>query len=73
MTTAGAHAVLAIRVGHGCGKSPTTKITVQIPARITSVTPTRTALWKVAKQTEKVDPPAVDPHGTKIVELCCVG
>lgn len=67
-TTAGAYAVLQFSVGHGCEKSPTTKITVQIPAQITSVTPTRTALWKVAKRTEKIDPPSVDSHGNKIVE-----
>ncbi|MDI1460885.1 YcnI family protein [Catellatospora sp. KI3] len=67
-TAAGAHAVLRFSVGHGCGNSPTTRITIQIPAQITSVTPTRTALWTIAKQTETVDPPAVDPHGNKIVQ-----
>ncbi|MEU8001908.1 YcnI family protein [Catellatospora sp. NPDC049111] len=67
-TAAGAHAVLQFSVGHGCGDSPTTKITIQIPAEITSVTPTRTALWTVAKQTETVDPPAVDAHGNKITQ-----
>ncbi|GIG00106.1 YcnI family copper-binding membrane protein [Catellatospora citrea] len=67
-TAAGAHAVLQFSVGHGCADSPTTKITIQIPAQITSVTPTRTALWKIAKQTETVDPPAVDAHGNKIVQ-----
>ncbi len=67
-TAAGASAVLTFSVGHGCGKSPTTRITIQIPAQITSVTPTRTALWKIAKQAEKVDPPTVDSHGNTIVE-----
>jgi periplasmic copper chaperone A len=67
-TTAGAQALLQFSVGHGCGNSPTTRITIQIPAQITAVTPTRTALWKVTKQTETVDPPAVDPHGDKIVQ-----
>jgi uncharacterized protein YcnI len=67
-TEAGTHAVLQFSVGHGCEDSPTTKITIQIPVQITSVTPTRTALWKVAKQTETVDPPAVDAHGNKIVQ-----
>lgn len=67
-TAAGAHAVLQFSVGHGCGNSPTTKITVQIPAQITSVTPTRTTLWKIAKQTETVDPPTADSHGNKIVQ-----
>ncbi|MFD0591955.1 YcnI family protein [Catellatospora coxensis] len=67
-TAAGAHAVLQFSVGHGCEDSPTTKITIQIPPQITSVTPTRTALWTIAKQTETVDPPAVDAHGNKIVQ-----
>ncbi|MGI5185587.1 YcnI family protein [Dactylosporangium sp. CA-152071] len=67
-TAAGAHALLQFAVGHGCGDSPTTRITIQIPAQITSVTPTRTALWKVTKQTETVDPPAVDAHGNKVVQ-----
>lgn len=67
-TAAGAHAVLQFSVGHGCENSPTTKIAIQIPAQITSVTPTRTALWKAEKQTETVDPPAVDSHGHKIVQ-----
>lgn len=67
-TTAGAHAVLTFEVAHGCGNSPTTRITVQIPRQITSVSPTRTALWEVEKKTEKVDPPVVDPHGNQIVE-----
>ncbi|WP_144127057.1 YcnI family protein [Catellatospora sichuanensis] len=67
-TAAGAHAVLQFSVGHGCRNSPTTKITIQIPAQITSVTPTRTALWKIAKQTQTVDPPVTDSHGTQIVQ-----
>lgn len=67
-TAAGAHAVLQFSVGHGCGDSPTTKITIQIPAQITSVTPTRTALWKIEKQTAAVDPPATDAHGNKVVQ-----
>lgn len=67
-TTAGAYAVLQFSVGHSCENSPTTKITIQIPAQITAVTPTRTALWKIAKQTETVDPPAVDSHGNTIVQ-----
>jgi uncharacterized protein YcnI len=67
-TAAGAHAVLAFSVAHGCEKSPTTAITVQIPPQITSVTPTRTALWEVTMKTERVDPPVVDAHGNRIVE-----
>lgn len=61
-TAAGAHAVLRFSVEHGCEDSPTTKIAIQIPPQITSVTPTRSALWKVEKRTEKVS------EGDKIVE-----
>jgi uncharacterized protein YcnI len=67
-TAAGANAVLEFSVGHGCQDSPTTKLTIQMPAEITSVAPTRSALWKIEKKTEKLDPPAVDAHGNKIVE-----
>ncbi|MFD1367277.1 YcnI family copper-binding membrane protein [Actinoplanes sichuanensis] len=67
-TAAGAHAVLQFSVAHGCADSPTTGITIQIPAQITSVTPTRNAWWQVSKRTEKVDPPVTDAHGNQIVE-----
>ncbi|MEV6301249.1 YcnI family protein [Actinoplanes sp. NPDC051861] len=67
-TAAGAHAVLAFSVAHGCEDSPTTAITVQIPASITSVTPTRHPLWQVEQTMEKVDPPVADAHGNRIVE-----
>lgn len=67
-TAAGAHAILEFSVGHGCGDSPTTKLTIQMPKGIDSVTPTRTALWKVEKKLEKLDPPTVDAHGNKTVQ-----
>ncbi|WP_433005612.1 YcnI family copper-binding membrane protein [Kribbella sp. CA-294648] len=67
-TVAGAHALLEFSVGHGCKDSPTSKITIQIPVGINSVTPTRTALWTVEKKLEKLDPAVVDAHGNKIVE-----
>lgn len=65
-TAARAHAILQFSVGHGCGDSSTTKITIQIPAQITSVTPTRTALWKITKQPQTVtfstETPLPDGH-----------
>jgi uncharacterized protein YcnI len=67
-TAAGAHAVLQVAVGHGCGDSATTAVTVRIPPQITSVTPTRTARWEVTKKSETVEPPAVDAHGNQIAE-----
>lgn len=67
-TAAGANALLEFSIGHGCGDSPTTRITIQMPQEITSVTPTRSALWTIEKKLEKLDPPRVDAHGNKIVE-----
>ncbi len=67
-TAAGASAVLEVSVGHGCEGSPTTEITIQMPPEINSVTPTRTALWEVEKQVERLDPPVADSHGNEIEE-----
>jgi uncharacterized protein YcnI len=67
-TAAGAFAVLQVSVGHGCEGSPTTRITIRMPPDLNAVTPTRTALWEVEKEMERLDPPAVDSHGNEIVE-----
>ncbi|ADB33218.1 conserved hypothetical protein [Kribbella flavida DSM 17836] len=67
-TAAGAHAVLEFSVGHGCKGSPTTRISIQMPAEIMSVSPTRSALWKVEKAMEKLDPPRTDAHGNEIAQ-----
>ncbi|WP_198169392.1 YcnI family copper-binding membrane protein [Herbidospora daliensis] len=53
-TAAGAHAVLQFSVGHGCAKSATTKIAIQLPAQITSVAPTRAAGWTIVQQVASV-------------------
>jgi uncharacterized protein YcnI len=67
-TAAGAYAILEVSVGHGCEDSPTTEVTIQIPPGINSVTPTRTALWEVEKQVERLDPPVADSHGNQVEE-----
>ena len=67
-TAAGAFAVLEFSVGHGCEDSPTTELTIQMPAGINSVSPTRNALWQVEKETEQLDPPVTDAHGNEITE-----
>lgn len=67
-TAAGAYAVLAVSVPHGCGDSPTTEVTIQMPDTITAATPTRHALWTVEKQVEKLDPPVTDSHGNQLTE-----
>ena len=53
-TAAGAHAVLRFTVGHGCGDSATTAITIQIAPQVTAVTPTRTGRWQVTQHADTV-------------------
>ncbi len=67
-TAAGAFAVLEFSVGHGCEDSPTTRITIQMPPQINSVSPTRNGLWQVEKDVERLDPPVTDAHGNEITE-----
>src|SRR5687768_9018503 len=67
-TAAGAFAVLEFSVGHGCEDSPTTRITIQMPPEINSVSPTRNGLWQVEKDVERLDPPVTDAHGNGITE-----
>lgn len=66
--SAGSSAVLTFSVGHGCEGSPTTRIAVQIPEQILSVTPTRNPLWDVEKVIEQLDEPATDAHGNEVTE-----
>lgn len=65
---AGAYAIATVSVPHGCGASPTTKIAIQMPDGINSVTPTRNAFYTVEKVTETLDPAITDAHGNSITE-----
>lgn len=65
---AGASTVLTVSVGHGCDGSPTTRIAVQMPEQILSVTPTRNPNWEVEKVIEQLDDPATDAHGNEVTE-----
>jgi len=67
-TAAGAYAVLEASVPHGCAGSSTIAITIQIPEQVSSVTPTRNALWEVDKTMETLDPAVTDSHGRQITE-----
>lgn len=67
-TAAGAYTVLTFSVGHGCEGSPTTKIAIQMPEAIPSVTPTLNQGWDVRKVTEKLAEPIEDAHGNKLTE-----
>ncbi|MCL3837343.1 YcnI family protein [Aeromicrobium duanguangcaii] len=67
-TAAGSYAVLTFSVGHGCGTSPTTRLAVQLPEQVLSVTPTVNPNWTVEKTMEKLESPASDGHGSEQTE-----
>lgn len=67
-TAAGAYTVLTFSVGHGCEGSPTTKIAIQMPEAIPSVTPSLNQGWDVRKVSEKLAEPLEDAHGNKLTE-----
>lgn len=66
--TAGAYTVLTVSVPHGCEGSPTTKVAIQMPEQILSVTPTRHPMWEVEKVMTQLDQPVTDAHGNKVTE-----
>jgi periplasmic copper chaperone A len=66
--TAGAFTVLTMSVPHGCDGSPTTRIEIQIPESVLSVTPTRNPLYDVETTTEQLDEPITDEDGNEITE-----
>lgn len=67
-TAAGAYTLLTVSVPHGCDGAPTTKVEIQVPEEILSVTPTRNPLWTVTKTKAKLDKPVTDAHGNKVTE-----
>ncbi|MDP1818374.1 MAG: YcnI family protein [Acidimicrobiales bacterium] len=70
---AGSFLKFELRVAHGCGETGnTTKVEVQIPEGITSVTPQVVPGWAIERTVEPVDPPADDGHGGEITERTAV-
>jgi uncharacterized protein YcnI len=65
---AGAYTVLTASVPHGCDGSPTTRVAIQIPEPILSVTPTRHPYWEVRTVMEKLDEPVSDSHSNEVTE-----
>ncbi|SJM63632.1 YcnI family protein [Gulosibacter sp. 10] len=65
---AGAYAVLTFSVPHGCGESPTTSVSIQIPEEISSVTPTRNPLYSVETVHQALETPVEDSHGNEVTE-----
>ncbi len=66
--TAGAFTILTMSVPHGCDGSPTTKVEIQIPESVLSVTPTRNPLYDVKATIVQLDEPVTDAHGNEITE-----
>jgi uncharacterized protein YcnI len=67
-TVAGAYTVLTVSVPHGCDGSGTTKVAIQIPKEIVSVTPTVNPNWTVEKVMADLNPPVKDSHGNEITK-----
>ncbi|MGN7701647.1 YcnI family copper-binding membrane protein [Cellulosimicrobium sp. 22601] len=67
-TDAGAYALLTFGVPHGCGDSPTTKVSIQVPEQIVTVTPTVNPGWDVEKVMAALDEPVDDGHGGQYTE-----
>ena len=66
--TAGAFTVLTVSVPHGCDGSPTTRIEMQIPEQILSVTPTRNPFYEVETKVAELDEPVTDEDGNEVTE-----
>jgi uncharacterized protein YcnI len=67
-TAAGSFTVVTMSVPHGCDGSATTKVAIQIPKDILTVTPTRNPYYDVAKKIEKLPEPVTDAHGNEVTE-----
>ncbi|MDG4767678.1 YcnI family protein [Solwaraspora sp. WMMD406] len=68
VTTADSYTVLTVSVPHGCDGSSTTRVAIQIPDLINSVTPTINQGWTVEKVMADLDPPVTDSHGNELTE-----
>jgi uncharacterized protein YcnI len=67
-TAAGSFTVLTMSVPHGCDGSPTTRVEIQVPESVLSVTPTRNPYYDLEANIEKLDEPVTDAHGNEVTE-----
>lgn len=67
-TAAGSYTVLGFGIPHGCGESPTTKLTFTIPEGIDRVTPTVNPGWTIEEVIETLPEPKTDSHGASVVD-----
>ena len=66
--SAGAYTIATFSVPHGCEASPTTKIEIQVPESVLSVTPTRNPYYEVETTIAQLDEPLTDGHGNEVTE-----
>ena len=66
--SAGAFTVATFSVPHGCEESPTTRIEIQVPDSVLSVTPTRNPFYDVTSTITELDQPTTDAHGNEVTE-----
>ena len=67
-TAAGSFTVLTMSVPHGCDGSPTTRVEIQVPESVLSVTPTRNPYYDLEANIEQLDEPVTDAHGNEVTE-----
>lgn len=67
-TAEGSYTVLSFSVPHGCGESPTTKLTITMPEGVNRVTPTVNPNWTIDKVVEELPEPLQDSHGANLVD-----
>ncbi|AVT37024.1 nuclear export factor GLE1 [Plantactinospora sp. BB1] len=68
VTIADSYTVLTFGVPHGCDGSATTKVSIKIPEKIVSVTPTVNPNWAVQKVMADLNPPVKDSHGNELTQ-----
>jgi len=67
-TGEGSYTVLSFSTPHGCGESPTTRLTFSMPEGVNRVTPTVNPNWTVEKIVEELPEPLKDSHGANLVD-----
>lgn len=69
---AGSTAIVTFGFGHGCGESPTTALSIQIPEEISSVTPVLAPGWSIEIEKEELATPIAGSHGEEVTERTSV-
>lgn len=67
-TAAGSYTVLTFSVPHGCEGSATTKVSIKMPEKVVSVTPTVNPGWTARRTMATLTPPIKDSHGNEVTE-----